>query len=67
MRVGLALRLGAALSGRSAGLLEAFRLERTESELVLRVEPGREELVVERALQRFEQFADAMGLTPRVI
>ncbi|PWE17327.1 Ppx/GppA family phosphatase [Marinicauda salina] len=67
MRVGLALRLGAALSGRSAGLLEAFRLERTEAELVLRVEPGREELVVERALQRFEQFADAMGLTPRVI
>jgi exopolyphosphatase / guanosine-5'-triphosphate,3'-diphosphate pyrophosphatase len=67
LRLGLALRLGAALSGRAPGLLKAFALERTKDELVLRVEPGREEMVVDRALSRFETLAGVLGLTARVI
>jgi len=67
LRIGLALRLGAALSGRSAKVLDSFRLERTARELVLRVDPGCEALVVERALQRFEQLAAALGLNGRVL
>ncbi len=67
MRLGLALRLGAALSGRSEALLDAFRLERTGRELVLRVDPGREDLVVERALSRLETLAAAFGLSATVI
>ncbi|MEO1038334.1 MAG: Ppx/GppA family phosphatase [Pseudomonadota bacterium] len=62
MRLGLALRLGAALSGRSAGVLSAFRLKRSDERLMLHVQQGREELVVERARQRFEQLAAALGL-----
>ena len=67
MKLGLALRLGAALSGRSAAVLKAFRLERAGSELVLRVESGAEALVVDRARNRFEHLAGALALAPRVI
>lgn len=67
LKLGLALRLGAALSGRSASVLGAFSLKRTKSELALSVEPGAQALVVERALQRFEQLASLFGLDPRVV
>ncbi|XBQ16002.1 MAG: Ppx/GppA family phosphatase [Oceanicaulis sp.] len=67
LRLGLALRLGAALSGRSAKVLDAFRLERTKDELVLRVTSGAEALVVERARHRFEQLAGVLDLAPRVV
>lgn len=67
LKLGLALRLGAAISGRSARVLQSFALESTKTELVLKVNPGAEALVVERARQRFDQLAGALGLEPRVI
>lgn len=67
LRLGLALRLGAALSGRTARLLEHFRLERSGDELVLRVAAGMEDTAVERALHRLEQLASAMNLKPKAI
>lgn len=67
LKLGLALRFGAAISGRSAKVLQSFALERTRSELVLKVNPGSEALVVERARHRFEQLCGVLGLEPRVI
>ncbi len=67
LRLGLALRAGAALSGRSADILRLFQLERDGPALRLRVRPGYRDMVVERALQRFEQLAAAMKLDPEVI
>jgi exopolyphosphatase/guanosine-5'-triphosphate,3'-diphosphate pyrophosphatase len=67
LKLGLALRLGAALSGRSASVLGAFALERSKSELILKVNPGAENLVVERARHRFDQLAAILELDPRVI
>lgn len=66
-RLGLALRLGAALSGRTAALLDSFRIERAGGELVLRVASGMEDTAVERALHRLDQLASAMDLKARVI
>ncbi len=62
LQYGFGLRLGTALSGGSAGLLKSFRLERDNGALVLEVEPGREDLAVERALARFEALASALKL-----
>lgn len=62
MRLGLALRFGAALSGRTASLLDKFELQRSESVLRIVPGPGAEALIVERAHRRFEQFATALGL-----
>jgi exopolyphosphatase/guanosine-5'-triphosphate,3'-diphosphate pyrophosphatase len=67
LKLGLALRLGAALSGRSARVLQAFALERSKKELILKVNPGAEALVVERARHRFDQLAAILDLDPRVI
>jgi exopolyphosphatase/guanosine-5'-triphosphate,3'-diphosphate pyrophosphatase len=67
LKLGMALRLGAALSGRSASVLGAFSLKRTKSALALSVEAGAEALVVERAQQRFEQLANIFGLDPKVV
>jgi exopolyphosphatase/guanosine-5'-triphosphate,3'-diphosphate pyrophosphatase len=66
LRLGLALRLGAALSGRSAQILSDFELDRSEGSLVLTANRSAGALVVERALQRFEQLASALSLTPEV-
>ena len=66
LRLGLALRLGAALSGRSARVLANFKLERKDDTLVLRAGKAAEALVVERGLQRFEQLAEAFGMEPVV-
>ena len=62
LKLGLALRLGAALSGRSAEVLGGFSLKRTKSSLILSFKPGAEALAVERAVQRFAQLAGVMGL-----
>ncbi len=62
LALGLALRLGAALSGRSARVLRAFDLSRDGDTLVLGFDPDAEALIVERALGRFEQLANALGL-----
>lgn len=66
LKLGLALRLGAALSGRSAKILSDFTLLREGQELVLKIGEGDRDLAVERALHRFEQLADALRLTARV-
>jgi exopolyphosphatase/guanosine-5'-triphosphate,3'-diphosphate pyrophosphatase len=66
MALGLALRLGAALCGRSARVLDAFSLSRTDTHLILGVAPDAEALVVERALNRFEQLASTLGLEAQV-
>jgi exopolyphosphatase/guanosine-5'-triphosphate,3'-diphosphate pyrophosphatase len=67
MRVGLGLRFGAALSGRTAKLLKSFTLSRGEDELRITARPETEDLVVERAWKRFEQFCSAMDLKPVMI
>jgi len=66
MKLGLALRLGAALSGRSAQVLANFKLSRKGELLTLKAGARSEALVVERGLQRFEQLAEALGLKPDV-
>ncbi len=66
LKLGLALRLGAALCGRSAKVLKGFSLNRTETSLILGVERSSEALVAERALHRFEQLAATLGLHPDV-
>jgi len=65
MRLGLGLRFGAALSGRTASLLERFPLSRQGESLVIAPRAGSEDLIVERAWRRFEQFAGVMGLQPK--
>lgn len=67
LRLGLALRAGAALSGRSADILSLYALERDGPALRLQVKPGYHDMVVERALQRFEQLAAVMNLDAEVI
>ena len=67
MKLGLALRLGAALCGRSASVLRGFSLNRTDDTLILGVEAASEPLVAERALQRFEQLAVTLNLRPEVV
>lgn len=64
MAYGLGLRFGAALSGRSEALLSRFRLSVEDGQLLLSAPEADVELVVERALVRFEQLADALDLTP---
>lgn len=60
--IGLALRLGAALSGRSEPLLGKFAIARDKAALVLNVPEAERELMVERAQSRFESLAQALGL-----
>lgn len=62
MQLGYAIRLGGALSGGSAGVLKFFTLRREGGELVLSMQEGREDLVVERARSRFENLAEILGL-----
>ena len=67
LSLGLALRLAAALSGRSARVLNAFELLREDEDLVLMPNGAMDEqLIVERAQTRFSQLANAMGLNPRL-
>lgn len=66
LRVGLALRLGAALSGRSARVLTNFTLGREAGALTLTAGPASGAMVVERAVQRFEQLAGALSLSAQV-
>lgn len=62
LAIGLALRLGAALSGRSELVLERFALARENGSLLLDVPEGERELMVERAQSRFESLAQALDL-----
>ncbi len=67
MAIGLALRLGAAVSGRSEPLLAKFTLARRDETLVLEMPEAESELMVERAQMRFESLANALGLTPQTV
>ena len=62
LRLGLGMRFGAALSGRTGKLLSSFTLARTEDALVISPASDAGDLIVERALRRFEQFCAAMEL-----
>ncbi len=62
LRLGLGMRFGAALSGRTGKLLSSFTLTRTEDALVISPASDAGDLIVERALRRFEQFCAAMEL-----
>lgn len=62
--LGLAMRLGAALSGRSEPVLGRFALSRQNGSLRLNVPDGERELMVERAQSRFESLAQALDLEP---
>ena len=62
LRLGLGMRFGAALSGRTGQLLKAFSLTRTDDALVITPSPDSGDLIVERALRRFEQFCAVMEL-----
>jgi exopolyphosphatase/guanosine-5'-triphosphate,3'-diphosphate pyrophosphatase len=62
LKLGLGMRFGAALSGRTGQLLSSFGLSRTEDALVIAPAPDAGDLIVERALRRFEQFCAAMEL-----
>ncbi|WP_440957284.1 Ppx/GppA family phosphatase [Oceanicaulis sp. LC35] len=62
LKLGLGMRFGAALSGRTGQLLSSFVLTRTEDALVITPAADASDLIVERALRRFEQFCAAMEL-----
>lgn len=64
LQLGLGLRFGAALSGRTASLLGGFGLQRLGGRLEIAAQPGAQDLIVERAWRRFEQFSAALGLEP---
>jgi exopolyphosphatase/guanosine-5'-triphosphate,3'-diphosphate pyrophosphatase len=64
--LGLAMRLGADVSGRAVPLLDRFRLRRDGGELVLSAGPGGAELLTEQAVKRLEPLALALGLVARV-
>lgn len=64
--LGLAMRLGADVSGRAVPLLDRFRLRRAGGALVLSAAPGGGELLTEQAVKRLEPLAQALGLVARV-
>jgi len=67
LKLGLGLRFGAALSGRTTSLLEKFELNRTNEALQITPVSGVETLIVERAWRRCEQFAAALGLRAELL
>ena len=64
--LGLGMRLGAALSGRSEDLLSRFALTVENGSLRLETPARERELVIERAASRFEQFAEAVDRKPEI-
>lgn len=67
LQLGYGIRLGSALAGGSAGVLKLFTLTRVDDVLVLGMEKGREDLVVERAFSRFEALAGLLGLKAMLV
>lgn len=65
--LGLGMRLGAALSGRSEDLLKRFSLVAENATLRLETPAKERELVIERAASRFEHFAEAVGRKPDIV
>lgn len=60
--VGLALRLGCVVSGRTPALLALTRLEVADGVLTLRVDKDGEPLATDQAEKRLRQLAQALGL-----
>jgi exopolyphosphatase/guanosine-5'-triphosphate,3'-diphosphate pyrophosphatase len=60
--LGLAMRLGAELSGRSAGLMSRFQLRRTSDILKVVVRAEDAHLLTATSLRRLEPLANALGL-----
>ncbi|WP_417318309.1 Ppx/GppA family phosphatase [Emcibacter sp.] len=65
-RVGLSLRLAQRISAGTARGLNAASLEIDGNQLVLNVQPGKEELVNEVVRRRFDKLASELGLEPSV-
>lgn len=66
LRLGLALRLACAMSGRTAVLLEAAPARLDGDAVVLTLNESDADIVEEGVSKRLSQFADACGLTPRL-
>ncbi len=65
--VGLALRLGCVISGRSPDLLALTRLEIEDGRLVLTVRKAGEPLATDQAEKRLKQLASALNLSPEIV
>jgi exopolyphosphatase/guanosine-5'-triphosphate,3'-diphosphate pyrophosphatase len=60
--LGLALRLGCDLSGRTAAVMDQFTLRREKDQLILTAAQGAQHLVTDQAVRRFEPLAEAFKL-----
>ena len=60
--LGLALRLGCDLSGRTASVLDQFSLRRDKDQLILTAAPGAQHLLTDQAVRRFEPLGEALKL-----
>lgn len=64
--LGLALRLGCDLSGRTASVMDQFTLRRDKDQLILTAAQGAQHLVTDQAVRRFEPLAEAFRLKPLI-
>ncbi len=65
--IGMALRLGAKLSGRSEKLLTRFRLSAQGAKICLEIDEGVRDLYVERSLTLLDDIAAALGREVEVV
>ncbi len=64
--LGTAMRLGGAFSGRSSSILTTAKLEKTSSELILRVWKKNEDMVSGTVKRRLRQLAELIGREPAI-
>ncbi len=64
--MGLAMRLGADLSGRNETLMGRFALKRQDDALILSAAQGAGHLLTDQAVRRLEPLAEALGLKAQV-
>jgi len=64
--LGLAMRLGADLSGRNEALMERLSIRREGETLTLSAAAGFQQLLTEQSVRRLEPLAQALGLKPHV-
>jgi len=60
--LGLALRLGCDLSGRTATVMDQFSLRREKDQLILTAASGAQHLVTDQAVRRLDPLAEALKL-----
>lgn len=65
--IGMALRLGSKLSGRSEQLLERFRLSAPEGHIRIDIDESVHDLYVERSVSLLDEMASAMGREAQVV